>query len=137
MSPKGSTRSFSVDSDTMHIDDPDLNEISEFSKNTQENTGLFSVSAMLEVSVSHVSLGESKDSMRRESVERQREKKEKVLRSVLQSRCQGKVDGTVLEVVLFRLTENTILTEEISEKTWNEEFTKLFWVKIQLKENYI
>ena len=69
--------------------------------------------------------------------ERDREKKEKVLRSVLQSGCEGKVDETALEVILFRLTENSTLTEEISEKTWNEEFTKLFLVKIQLKENYI
>ena len=30
----------SVDSDTMLIDDPDLNEISDFSKNTHESTGL-------------------------------------------------------------------------------------------------
>ena len=26
--------------------------------------------------------------------------------------------------------------EEVSEKTWNEELNKLFWVKIQLRENY-
>ena len=38
----------------MLIDDPDLNEISDFSKNTHENTGLFGVLTMFESSVSHV-----------------------------------------------------------------------------------
>ena len=31
-----------------------------------------------------------------------------------------------LRVTLFRLTENSILVDEISEKTWNEELNKLF-----------
>ena len=39
----------------MLIDVPDLNEISDFSKNTHENKGLFDVLAMFESSVSHVS----------------------------------------------------------------------------------
>ena len=57
----------------MLIDDPDLVEISDFSKNTHENTGLFGVSTMLEASVSHVSHGdcalqiEDKESMHRET----------------------------------------------------------------------
>ena len=55
---------------------------------------------------------------------------------MLQSRCQGKVDGTALGVIIFRLTENTILMNEISENTLNEELNKLFLVKIQSKENY-
>ena len=59
----------------------------------------------------------------------EREKKEKVLWQVLQSRCQRKVDGTLLGVILFRLTENSVLMNEISEKTWNEELNKLFLVK--------
>ena len=82
---------------------------------------------------------ESKESMLRETVARHREteKKEKVLWSVLQSRCQGKVDGTVLGVILFRLTENSFLMNEISQKTWNEELNKLFLVKIQFRENNI
>ena len=54
---------------------------------------------------------------------------------MMQSRCQGKVDGTVLGVILFRLTENSILMNEIFEKTWNEELNELFLVKIQLREN--
>ena len=36
--------------------------------------------------------------------------------------------------MLFRLTENSILIDEISKKTWNEEHNKLFLVKIQLQE---
>ena len=55
---------------------------------------------------------------------------------MLQSRCQRKVDGTVLGVILFRLTENPIQMNEISDKTWNEELNKLFLVKGQLRENF-
>ena len=40
---------------------------------------------------------------------------------MLQSPCHRKVDGTVPGVILFRLTENSILMNEISEKTWNKE----------------
>ena len=47
-----------------------------------------------------------------------------------------KVDGTVLGVILFRLTESSILMIEISEDTWNEELNKPFLVNIQLRENY-
>ena len=38
----------SVNSETMLIYDPDLNEISDFSKNTHENTGMFGVLTMFE-----------------------------------------------------------------------------------------
>ena len=55
---------------------------------------------------------------------------------MFQSRSKTKVDGPVLGVILF-LTENSILKNESSEKTWNEELNKLFLVKIQLRENYI
>ena len=68
--------------------------------------------------------------------DRERERKEKVLWSVLQSRCQGKVDGTALRVILFRLTENSILMNEISENTLNVELNKLFLVKFHFRENY-
>ena len=57
----------------MLIDDPDLNEISDFSKNTHDNKGLFDVLTMFESSVSHVSHDdfalqiESKESMQRET----------------------------------------------------------------------
>ena len=55
---------------------------------------------------------------------------------MLQSRCQGKVDGTVLGVILFGLTENSFLMDEIFEKIFNEELNKLFLVKIQFRENH-
>ena len=96
--PKKFVKITSVDSDTVLIDDPDVYQISDFSKNTRENTGLFGVLTMFESSVSHVSQSyfciqvESKESMHRETdcwTERKREKerkegrKEKVLWSVL------------------------------------------------------
>ena len=67
--------------------------------------------------------------------DKEKERKEKVLWSVLQSRCQGKVGGTVLGVILFRVTENSILMNEISENSLNEEL-KLFLVKTQFRGNY-
>ena len=70
----------------MLIDDPDLNEISNFSKNTHENIGLFGVLTMFDSSVSHVSHDdfalqiESKESMHRETdCLTERERKEEVL----------------------------------------------------------
>ena len=131
--PKEFDKITSVDGDTTPINDPNHDSISDFSKITRENTEQFGVPKMLETSLSHVFHGEFalereiQESTPRETVARQRERKEKVLWSVLQSRCQGKVDGTVLGVILFRLTENSILMIEISEKTCNEELNKLFW----------
>ena len=55
---------------------------------------------------------------------------------MLENRCQEEVEGTVQGVILIRLTENSILTNEISESTLNEELNKLFMVKIQFRENY-
>ena len=78
---------------------------------------------------------ESKESMLGNTLQnREKERKKKVLWSVLQSRCQRKVDGTVTGATLFRLTEKFILMNEISETTWNEELNKLFLVKIQRRE---
>ena len=57
----------------MLMDDPDLDEISDFSQNTRENTGEFGVATMFETSVSRVSHGEfplqkeDKQSMHRET----------------------------------------------------------------------
>ena len=57
----------------MLIDDPDLDEISDFSENTRENAELFGVLRMFETSVSHVSHGdfalqtEGKEGMHRET----------------------------------------------------------------------
>ena len=42
----------------------------------------------------------------------------------------------MLGVILYRLTKNSILMNEISENTLNEELNKLFFVKIQFRENY-
>ena len=38
-----------------------------------------------------------------------------------------------IRVILFRLTENIFLLSEISEKTWNEELSKPFLLKFQLR----
>ena len=72
--PKELDKITSADGDTTPINDPNYDNISDFSKITRENTGLFSVSTMLEESVSHVSHGESKDIIHRETVARQRKK---------------------------------------------------------------
>ena len=74
----------SAEGDTTPINDPNFDNFSDFSRITRENTGLFGVPTMLEASVSHVSHDnfalqrESQESMPRETVARQREKKEKV-----------------------------------------------------------
>ena len=52
--PKKFDKITSVDNDTMRIDDPDLDEISVFSKTFHENTGLFGVLTMFQSSVSYV-----------------------------------------------------------------------------------
>ena len=64
--PKEFDKITSVDNDTMLIDDPDLNEISDFSKNTRESTGLFGVPTVFEASVSHVSHGDFCSSERKQ-----------------------------------------------------------------------
>ena len=78
-SPKSSRRLLLQTETRRPINDPNYDNISDFSKSTRENPGLFGVSTMSEASVSHVSPGESRDSMHRETVARQRGKKEKVL----------------------------------------------------------
>ena len=78
--PKQLDKITSVDGDTTPITDPDDDSISDFSKTTHENTGLFGVPTVFEVSVSQVSQGgfalqrESKASMPRATVARQRER---------------------------------------------------------------
>ena len=69
--------------------------------------------------------------------EREIERNEKVLWSVLHSRCHRKVDGTIFGVIVFRLSEHSFLMDEISENIFNEELDKLLLVKIQFRENYI
>ena len=75
--PKEFEKITSGDGDTTPIHDPKYDNISDFSKITRENTGLFGVSTVWEASVSHVSHGESKDSMHRETVARQRERRKR------------------------------------------------------------
>ena len=67
-----------------------------------------------------------KKACNRETVARQRERerKEKVLWSVSHSRCQRKINGTVF-VWVWRVSENSILMDEISENIFNEEIDKL------------
>ena len=76
--PKEFDKITSEDGDTTRVNDPNYDNISDFSKKiTRENTGLFGVSKILEASVSHVSHGVSKDSMHRETAARQREREER------------------------------------------------------------
>ena len=140
--PKKFDKITSADGDTTPINDPNFDNISDFSKITRENTGLFGVSTMLETSVSHVShgefplQGESKDSM--QSGNRcWTERKRRFCDQCCRVDVKEKVDGTILRVILFRLTENSILMNEISEKTWNEELDKLFLRKIQFREIFL
>ena len=78
--PKEFDKITSVDGDTTLINDPDHDSISDFSKTTRENTGLFGVPTVFETSVSHVSHGdfvfqrESKESTPRETIARERER---------------------------------------------------------------
>ena len=55
---------------------------------------------------------------------------------MLESQCPEEVEETVQGVILVRLTENSILVNEIFENTFNEKLNKLFMVKIQFRENY-
>ena len=65
----------------------------------------------------------------------ERERKEKVSWSVMQSRCQRKVNGTV-SVWFWSLSENSILMDEIFENIFNEELNMVLLV-IQFRENYM
>ena len=135
MSPKSSTRLLLQTVARRPSKNRTTKNISDVSNITCENTGLFGVSTMLEaICFARFSCWKQK-SMHRETVARQREKKDKVLWSVLQNRCQGKADGTVSGVILIRLTENSILMDEISDNIFREELNKLFLVKIQNREN--
>ena len=128
MNPKELDKTTSVDGDRTPINDPD-HDISNFSKNTpNENTGLFGVPRVFKSSVSHVSRGNF--ALQRGTQESMQSG------SVLQSRVQRKVDGTVLGVILSGLTEDTILMNEISENTLNAKINRIFLVKIQFRENY-
>ena len=81
--PKEFDKTTSVDGDTTPINGPNNDSISDFSKNTRQNTGLFGGPTMFETSVSHVSHGNfalqrgSQESMHWETVAGQREREER------------------------------------------------------------
>ena len=114
-------------------------------ENHRKNIGQFGVSAEFEFPVSPVfhwwfcfsERKQRKHATGKQLLDREKEKKEKVLWSVLQGWCQWKVDGTELGVILQRLTDNSILMIEISEYTWSEELNKLVLVKIQLRKKIL
>ena len=116
--------------------------IASLTSRKHERTLDCSVFLHCEIYVLQVSCGDfdlSNKRMPRETVKRQREgeKTEGSVISVAESMSRKRVDGTVLGVTLFRLTENSILMNEISQNTLNEELNKLFLVKIQFRENDI
>ena len=130
--PKQPDKTTSVDGDTTPINDPDHDSISDFSVFPQCVKPLFRTALMV-----ILLFGEKAKEACLGKPLQDKERKGKVLRSVLHSRCEGKVDGTVPGVILFRLRVNSILMHEISENTLNEELNKLFSVKIQPRGNYI
>ena len=149
--PKKFDKNTSVDDDTTLINDPDHNT-SDFSKTTNENTRQFGVPTVFESSVSHVSHDdlalqiESKESMQSGNrcwTERNRRKimscdqwcrvdvKE---RSTERCQCESEESQKIL---FLRVSENSVLMDEISENIFNEELDKRFMVKIQFREDYI
>ena len=130
--PKEFDKITSVDGDTTPINDPNCDDISDLSKITRENTGLFGVSAMSEASVSHVSPGESKDRMHRETVARQREEREGSVISAVKSMSKKSQRNSNRSNSLQTHREFYSDEREISENTLNEELNRLFLVKIQL-----
>ena len=121
--PKLPDKTTSVDGDTTAINDPDHDSISDFSKPharaldssvfLQCLRPLFRTFLMMKAKTACIG---------KPLQDREKERE----RAVLQSRCQGKVVG----LILFRLTKNSVLMNEISENTSNEELNKLFLVKI-------
>ena len=89
--PEEFDKNSSADGDTTPINDPNYDNISDFSKITRENTGPFGVSTMLEAFVSHIYHGgfalqrESKESIPQETVARQRQEREGAVISVTES----------------------------------------------------
>ena len=146
--PKKFDKMTSVDNYTMLVDDPDLDEISNFSKNTRENTGLFGVPTLFESSVSHVSHDdfdlqiESKESMHRDTdrmTEREREKREEreerggfvisVAYSMSKKNRRNKNRSYSLRTLRNFYSDGRDLREHL------EELNKLLLVKDQFIEN--
>ena len=64
----------------MLLDDPDLNEISDFSKNTHENTGLFGIlTSLFRTFLRMIDFALQIEKQRKHASGRQRERKEEVL----------------------------------------------------------
>ena len=138
--PKEFDKTISRAGETTLVNDTNYDNISDFSKITRENTGLFGVPTMLEASVSPVSHGEflfqgkSKDSMHRATVARQRERR-KINLCGQCCRVHVKEKSTEQYEESFSSdSENSILMNEISEKISNEELNKLFLVKNQFRD---
>ena len=126
------------------IDDPDLNEISEFSKNTHENTGLFCVFTMFESSVSHISRDDfalekkaNKACIGKPIAREREEGKRRFCDQCCEVDVKEKNVGTILGIILFRLSEKSFLMDEISENILNEELNELFLVKIQFTKVHL
>ena len=143
MSPSSPTRSLFVDNDTMLIDDTDLDEISHFSKNTRENTGLFDVLSMFETFVSRSSWWFCSPSGRQRKLasgnrllDRERGRGRGTggsVISVASSMSKKSRRNNIRSHSLRDLSENSILINKISENMVNEELNKLLLVKIQFK----
>ena len=89
------------------------------------------------ISVLQVSRGDFDLSNERAPGNHEKTERERVRRRFCDQCCRVyvKADGTVLGVILFRLSQNSILMNEISETILNEELNKQFLVKIQFSEN--
>ena len=107
----------SLDDDATLINDPDHN-VSDFSKTTNENTGQFGVHTVSESSVLHVSIlflrHKRKKARNRKTVagQREREEREGFLISVAKSMSMKSRRNSI---ILYRLTENSILMTDSSE----------------------
>ena len=113
--PKEFDKITSVDGDTTPVNDPNIDNISDFSKITRENTGLFGVSPMFEASVSHGSQGESKDSMHHETVARQREREGSaisVAESMSRKRRRNSIRSDSLQTQCCRVDVKETSTEQ-------------------------
>ena len=119
--PKQPEKTTSADNDTTLINDPDHN-FSDFSKTICESTRQFGVSTFFESSVLHIShwwFCFSKKACNRERGKQSMSRK---------SRRNSAGSHSL------RLTENCILTNEISENTLNDELNKLYLMKMQFRE---
>ena len=129
--PKEFNKITSVDDDTMLINDPTSR------KSTNENISVW-ILCFARFSLVILFLREkAKKACNRETVAWQREREER--QGFCDQSCRidvnEKVDGTILKVILFGLTEDSILMNETSENTLNEGINRIFRVKIQFREN--